>query len=46
VVKMAIALLIIGLVVGAGGGYAVQSSQFLTVQSQVSDLTAKNVYPM
>jgi len=40
--KMAIALLIIGLVVGAGGVYAAQSSQFLTLQTQVNDLTAKN----
>jgi basic membrane protein A len=40
--KMAIALLIIGLIVGAGGVYAAQSSQYSTLQSQVNDLTAKN----
>jgi basic membrane protein A len=40
--KMAIALLIIGLVVGAGGVYAAQSAQFSGLQTQVNDLTAKN----
>jgi basic membrane lipoprotein Med (substrate-binding protein (PBP1-ABC) superfamily) len=39
---MAIALLIIGLIVGAGGVYATQSTQLSTLQGQVSDLTAKN----
>lgn len=40
--KMAIALLIIGLVVGAGGVYATQSTQLSTLQGQVNDLTGKN----
>lgn len=40
--KIAIALLIVGLVVGAGGVYAAQSSQFSTLQAQINDLTAKN----
>jgi basic membrane protein A len=40
--KMAIALLIIGLIVGAGGVYATQSTQLSTLQGQVNDLTAKN----
>jgi basic membrane lipoprotein Med (substrate-binding protein (PBP1-ABC) superfamily) len=39
---MAIALLIIGLVVGAGGVYATQSTQLSTLQGQVNDLTGKN----
>jgi basic membrane lipoprotein Med (substrate-binding protein (PBP1-ABC) superfamily) len=40
--KMAIALLIIGLIVGAGGVYATQSTQLSTLQGQVNDLTGKN----
>jgi basic membrane lipoprotein Med (substrate-binding protein (PBP1-ABC) superfamily) len=40
--KMAIALLIVGLVVGAGGVYAAQSAQFSGLQIQVNELAAKN----
>jgi basic membrane protein A len=40
--KMAIALLIVGLIVGAGAVYATQSAQYSGLQGQVNDLTAKN----
>jgi basic membrane lipoprotein Med (substrate-binding protein (PBP1-ABC) superfamily) len=39
---MAIALLIVGLIVGAGAVYAAQSAQLSTLQAQVNELTAKN----
>ena len=40
--KMAIALLVIGLIVGAGVVYGVQASSLAGIQSQLSDLQAKN----
>jgi basic membrane lipoprotein Med (substrate-binding protein (PBP1-ABC) superfamily) len=39
---MAIALLVVGLIVGAGLTYGMQASQLAGIQAQLNDLTAKN----
>jgi len=39
---MAIALLVVGLIIGAGLTYGMQASQLAGIQAQLNDLTAKN----